>query len=95
MGDERRRHKPSRRGRGIDNRQGVPEWTADGARSFTVQERGSVRLYRLPVDGGKAEVVVSERGTVGSFSMSQNDASPTRSRRPAIWRSCIVAGPAS
>ena len=41
---------------GVDNRQGAPEWTADGrALLFTVQERGNVRLYRAPVSGGKPE----------------------------------------
>jgi dipeptidyl aminopeptidase/acylaminoacyl peptidase len=57
----------------IDNRQGPPEWSADGtALLFTVQERGHVRLYRAPVAGGKPEVVVSERGTVGSISTAKN-----------------------
>jgi dipeptidyl aminopeptidase/acylaminoacyl peptidase len=63
----------------IDNRQGPPEWTPDGtALVFTVQERGHLRLYRAPIAcsaGGqvcKPEVVVSERGTVGSFSMARN-----------------------
>jgi dipeptidyl aminopeptidase/acylaminoacyl peptidase len=57
----------------IDNRQGPPEWTPDGtALLFTVQERGHTRLYRAPVGGGKPEAIVSERGTVGSFSMAKN-----------------------
>jgi len=63
----------------IDNRQGPPEWTPDGtALLFTVQERGHVRLYRAPIACGaapqacKPEIVVSERGTVGSFSMAKN-----------------------
>jgi dipeptidyl aminopeptidase/acylaminoacyl peptidase len=35
----------------IDNRQGVPVWAPDSqAVYFTVQERGSVHLYRQPVD---------------------------------------------
>src|SRR5262245_4009027 len=60
-------------GAGIDNRQGVPEWTADSsAVLFTVQERGNVRLYRMPANGGKAEIVVNERGTIGSFSARGN-----------------------
>src|SRR5262245_15287984 len=60
-------------GASADNRQGVPEWTADGsAVLFTVQDRGNVRLYRMPVNGGKAEIVVNERGTVGSFSARGN-----------------------
>jgi dipeptidyl aminopeptidase/acylaminoacyl peptidase len=60
-------------GAAIDNRQGVPEWTADSsAVMFTVQERGQVRLYRAPVSGGKPEVVVKDRGTVGSFSVAKD-----------------------
>src|SRR5712692_8481484 len=59
----------------IDNRQGAPEWSADGtALYFTVQERGNVRLYRLPVAGGRPEVVVGDRGTVGSFSVTKGNA---------------------
>jgi dipeptidyl aminopeptidase/acylaminoacyl peptidase len=57
----------------VDNRQGPPEWAPDGtALLFTVQERGHVRLYRAPVGGGKPEPVVSERGSVGSFSIAKN-----------------------
>jgi dipeptidyl aminopeptidase/acylaminoacyl peptidase len=57
----------------VDNRQGPPEWSPDGtAILFTVQERGHVRLYRVPVAGGKPEAVVSERGAVGSFSIAKN-----------------------
>jgi dipeptidyl aminopeptidase/acylaminoacyl peptidase len=101
-------------GAAIDNRQGVPEWTADGsAVMFTVQERGNVRLYRVPItcgasrppsssvsspldprrtnggalredgrrtaaasaDAGQAcppERVVTDQGSVGSFSASKN-----------------------
>jgi len=56
----------------IDNRQGPPEWTPDGrALLFTVQERGSVHLYRQPIAGGKPELVVGDRGTVSGFSMSR------------------------
>jgi dipeptidyl aminopeptidase/acylaminoacyl peptidase len=54
----------------IDNRQGPPEWTSDGSSLlFMVQERGNVRLYRMPVDRGAPEVLVNEQGTVGAFSM--------------------------
>jgi dipeptidyl aminopeptidase/acylaminoacyl peptidase len=59
----------------IDNRQGIPRWSADGqAVLATVQERGSVRLYRMPVRGGRPEVVApaaSERGRVGSWSLAK------------------------
>src|SRR6185369_10648146 len=38
----------------IDNRQGVPAWAPDGkAVYFTVQERGSVHLYREALDSAK------------------------------------------
>jgi len=66
-------------GRGIDNRQGAPEWTSDGrALMFTVQERGNAGLYRLPLSCGAgtptcpAERVVGERGSVGGFSTAKN-----------------------
>jgi dipeptidyl aminopeptidase/acylaminoacyl peptidase len=53
----------------IDNRQGAPAWSPDGsAVYFTVQERGNVRLYRLPVAGGQPEVVINDRGSVGAWS---------------------------
>ena len=66
-------------GGAIDNRQGIPQWSADGgAVLFTVQERGHVGLYRVPLECGagvqpcKPEAIVSERGTVGSFSIAKN-----------------------
>ncbi len=62
----------------IDNRQGPPEWAPDGrALLFTVQSRGSVGLYRVPLTCGAApqpcpaERIVNERGSVGGFSMSK------------------------
>jgi dipeptidyl aminopeptidase/acylaminoacyl peptidase len=62
-------------GNGIDNRQGAPEWSADGRHLyFTVQDRGNVRLYRLPASGGKPEIVVNERGTVGRWAVAGNGA---------------------
>jgi dipeptidyl aminopeptidase/acylaminoacyl peptidase len=60
----------------IDNRQGPPQWSADGAWIyFTVQERGDTRLYRLPSAGGPPEVVAppaGERGAVGSWSVARD-----------------------
>ncbi|HZT32281.1 MAG TPA: S9 family peptidase [Bryobacteraceae bacterium] len=57
----------------VDNRQGEPGWSADGRSVlFTVQERGSVRLYRIPAGGGQASVVVGERGAVGAWSVHGN-----------------------
>ena len=61
-------------GAGIDNRQGPPSWSADGrSLFFTVQERGLVRLYRLPADGGTGQAVVADRGTVGQFDLGPSD----------------------
>ena len=64
-------------GGGIDNRQGTPQWAPDGrAVQVTAQERGSVRLYRLPVAGERPEVVVpspTERGGIGSWSIAKGD----------------------
>jgi dipeptidyl aminopeptidase/acylaminoacyl peptidase len=58
----------------IDNRQGAPAWSADGkAVFFTVQDRGNVRLYRLPVAGGTPEVVINERGSVGAWSVASDN----------------------
>jgi Tol biopolymer transport system component len=60
-------------GGAIDNRQGAPEWSEDGGSVyFTAQERGAVRLYRLPLNGSKPEVVINDRGSVGSWSASRN-----------------------
>src|SRR5262249_37729821 len=60
-------------GAAVDNRQGVPQWTSDGsALLFTVQERGSVRLYRAALKGGAPEPIVSERGSVGAFSTAKD-----------------------
>jgi len=60
-------------GAAIDNRQGTPAWAPDGsAVYFTVQERGSVHLVRLPVAGDKAEYVVRDTGSVGAFSVGKN-----------------------
>jgi dipeptidyl aminopeptidase/acylaminoacyl peptidase len=68
-------------GGGIDNRQGPPEWAPDGsALLFAVQERGDVRLVRVPIGqtngarqnaSAKPEVLVSERGAVGAFSVAK------------------------
>ena len=61
-------------GAGIDNRQGPPQWSADGhALFFTVQERGLVRLYRLAVDTAAAQPVIADRGTVGPFDVGPTD----------------------
>ncbi|HZQ92795.1 MAG TPA: S9 family peptidase [Terriglobales bacterium] len=62
-------------GAAINNRQGAPAWTGDGAALlFTVQERGSNHLYRLPVAGGKPEMVVGDAGFVGTFAARRDNA---------------------
>lgn len=51
----------------IDNRQRSHGWTPDGSAVLcTVQERGSLNLYRLPVSGDKPEILVSGLGGRGS-----------------------------
>jgi dipeptidyl aminopeptidase/acylaminoacyl peptidase len=56
----------------IDQRQGSPKWAPDGnSVYFTVQERGSNYLVRLPISGGAPEYVVKEPGGVGSFSVGK------------------------
>ncbi len=53
----------------IDNRQSSADWSPDGASVyFTVQERGSVHLYRMSAAGGTPEIIVNERGNVGAWS---------------------------
>ncbi|MCC6394721.1 MAG: S9 family peptidase, partial [Bryobacterales bacterium] len=61
-------------GKTVDNRQGEPEWSPDGQNLyFTVQERGNVRLYSLPANGGAAHPVVTEKGQVGSWSVAKGN----------------------
>ncbi|MGE3275238.1 MAG: prolyl oligopeptidase family serine peptidase [Vicinamibacterales bacterium] len=56
----------------LDNRQGAPGWTRDGRSVLaTVQERGSVRLYRFDPEGAAPVVVepaADQRGRIGSWS---------------------------
>jgi dipeptidyl aminopeptidase/acylaminoacyl peptidase len=57
----------------IDNRQGDAGWGDDGRSVlFRVQERGNVRLYRMPVSGGAPVAVVNDRGSVGAWSAHGN-----------------------
>jgi dipeptidyl aminopeptidase/acylaminoacyl peptidase len=57
----------------IDSRQGAPEWASDGnSVYFTVQERGSVHVVRLPLSGAKPEYVVNETGTVSGVSVGKD-----------------------
>jgi len=60
-------------GEAIDDRQGPPEWSPAGTHVyFTVQRRGSVSLMRMPVTGGAPDAVVTDRGTVGSWSLAKD-----------------------
>lgn len=57
----------------IDNRQGSPQWAPDGnSVYFTVQERGSNSLVRLPISGGKPEYIVKEPGFVAAWSVGKD-----------------------
>ncbi|HYL63506.1 MAG TPA: S9 family peptidase [Candidatus Methylomirabilis sp.] len=57
----------------LDDRQGAPAWSPDGnSVYFTIQERGSNHLVRLPISGGGPEYVVKERGGVGAFSIGKD-----------------------
>jgi dipeptidyl aminopeptidase/acylaminoacyl peptidase len=57
----------------LDARQGTPGWAPDGtAVYFTVQERGSIHLVRLPIAGGKPEYVVNDIGSVGGWSVGKD-----------------------
>ena len=57
----------------LDNRQGAPRWSADGsAVYFTLQQRGSNHLVRLPISGGKPEYVVKDTGSVGGWSVGKD-----------------------
>ena len=60
----------------IDNRHGAPRWSGDGKWVyFTVEERGSTNLYRVPVAGGPPEMVApgsGERATVTSWSIAKD-----------------------
>ncbi len=57
----------------LDDRQGAPQWSSDGSAAyFSVQERGSIHLVRLPISGGKPEYVVKDVGTVAGWSVGKD-----------------------
>jgi dipeptidyl aminopeptidase/acylaminoacyl peptidase len=57
----------------IDNRQGAPSWSGDGAHLyFTMQERGQVRLMRIAQGGGAPEPLVANRGSVSAWSLAND-----------------------
>jgi dipeptidyl aminopeptidase/acylaminoacyl peptidase len=56
----------------LDNRQQELQWAPDGSSVYvTHQERGNVRLSRLPISGGQPQTIVSDIGGVGSFSVNK------------------------
>jgi dipeptidyl aminopeptidase/acylaminoacyl peptidase len=64
-------------GRAIDNRQGVPQWSADGRRVyFTLQERGRVHLMALDATAAappaSAATIVRAEGSVTSVSIGRS-----------------------
>jgi dipeptidyl aminopeptidase/acylaminoacyl peptidase len=61
-------------GKMIDNRQDLPTWAADGQFVYCkVAERGSAKLYRIPIAGGNPEAVINESGQLDNFSISKNN----------------------
>ena len=51
----------------------APAFSADSAWVFFASERGGKRnIYRIPVDGGEAEMVTSWTGTLAAFAISPN-----------------------
>ena len=60
-------------GAGIDNRQFDANWSPDGKWVYCiVEKRGNNLLARIPASGGKVETIVADRGSVGSYSVSQD-----------------------
>jgi dipeptidyl aminopeptidase/acylaminoacyl peptidase len=61
-------------GAAIDNRQVDAGWSPDGKWIyFILEKRGNTLLVRLPAAGGRAETIVADRGSVGSWSMDKNE----------------------
>jgi dipeptidyl aminopeptidase/acylaminoacyl peptidase len=68
-------------GAAIDNRQGPPQWSADGRFVyFSVQERGSTKLMRMAVPPAKGATapaspatVVAEPGSLGAWSVGPSN----------------------
>jgi dipeptidyl aminopeptidase/acylaminoacyl peptidase len=57
----------------IDDRQGSPHWSPDSnSVYFSVQERGSNHLVRLPIAGGAPEYILKDPGGVGAFSIAKD-----------------------
>jgi dipeptidyl aminopeptidase/acylaminoacyl peptidase len=78
----------------IDNRQGMPVWSGDGrAIYFTVQERGSVHLYRQAIESGaKTERVFDGIGSVGTPSIAKSGAMAYVQSTPSDMGELYVRG---
>ena len=60
-------------GAAIDDRQDSLQWSQDGSAVYlTVEQRGNVYLARLPLSEGKPEVLVSDPGVIGDYSMAHD-----------------------
>jgi dipeptidyl aminopeptidase/acylaminoacyl peptidase len=60
-------------GAALDNRQFDAGWSPDGKWVyFIVERRGDNLLARIPASGGKAETIVADRGSVGSYSVNKD-----------------------
>jgi dipeptidyl aminopeptidase/acylaminoacyl peptidase len=56
-----------------DKSSNAPAFSPDGAWVFFASDRGGKRnVYRIPVDGGEAEMVTNWTGTLGAYSISPN-----------------------
>jgi dipeptidyl aminopeptidase/acylaminoacyl peptidase len=63
---------------------------------FTMQERGSNSLLRLPLAGGQPEYIVKDPGFVGSFSVGNNGALAYTLTTPGdAWQLYLKAGSAA
>ena len=61
-------------GASLDNRQQELRWAPGGSSVYvTYQERGDIRLARLPISGGQPEIIVRDTGTVGNFSIARQE----------------------
>jgi dipeptidyl aminopeptidase/acylaminoacyl peptidase len=80
----------------LDNRQGTPAWDPDGtAVYFTIQERGSFKLVRLPVSGGSPEYLLKDPGFVGSWSVGKAGALAYGFSTPSDMAQLFYRGSAS
>jgi len=61
-------------GGAIDNRQYDATWSPDGKWVYLiVSRRGNSILARIPASGGKPETIVTDTGSVGSYSVCKDD----------------------